>query len=80
MNPSAKQSARMLELKKNLQRAWGKERYDKLARESAATHFEELLKLDPNDKEAFDILLEIWSRMPEKTNQVIEAYNVRPSA
>jgi len=77
LNPSVKQTERITDLKKSLQKTWAKERYDKLAWEAAAAHFEEVLKLDPADQEAFNYLIEIWSKMPEKTDQVIQAYTAR---
>ena len=77
MKPSVQQNDRLTDLKKKLQRTWAKDLVDKLAPESAATHFEELLKLDPFDQEAFDALVKIWSKIPEKTEQVIQAYNAK---
>ena len=54
LNPSEEQQKQILELRKKLYRAWGKERLDKLAQDSAADKFEALLKLDPYDVEAYN--------------------------
>jgi len=68
-----KQEQRVLELRKKLFKAWGMERIDKLLPEEGAKHLEKLLDLDPTDEEAYAALIEIWSKMPEKNEQVIDA-------
>lgn len=80
LSPSATQQERLRTEKIGLKKRWGKERLDKLAKEAAAAHFEEVLRLDPGDAEAFTALLSIWAEMPEKTEQVIAAYEARLQA
>lgn len=80
LSPSATQQERLRTEKIALKKKWGKERLDKLAKEAAAVHFEEVLHLDPGDSEAFNALLAIWAGMPEKTEQVIAAYEARLEA
>ncbi|HUT25039.1 MAG TPA: hypothetical protein VM492_11905, partial [Sumerlaeia bacterium] len=70
---SEKQDQQVLGLRKKLLKAWGMDRIDKLLPEEGAKHLEKLLDLDPTDEEAYAALIEIWSKMPEKNEQVINA-------
>lgn len=77
LNPSDEQNDRVKTLKTRLYKEWGFERLDKMARPAAARYFEQALALDPNDQQVYTQLLDIWSGMPEKTEQVIQAYEVQ---
>jgi tetratricopeptide (TPR) repeat protein len=77
LNPSDEQNERIKTLKTKLYKEWGLERLDKMARPAAARYFEQALALDPTDQQVYGQLLDIWSGMPEKTEQVIQAYEVQ---
>jgi hypothetical protein len=74
--PTDDQQKRILDLKKALYKGWALEMEDKLRSNDAAKYFEKLLIVDPLDKDAYDRLIVIWEKMPEKTPQVIEAHKV----
>jgi hypothetical protein len=76
LNPTDEQQKRILDLKKALYKGWALEMEDKLRSNDAAKYFEKLLALDPLDKDAYDRLVVIWEKDPDKTAQVINAHLV----
>jgi len=73
LGPEPRHSARMRQVKIDLYRAWAHEREDKLRPEAAARHLQELLRIDPTDRDAYASLMAIWDKMPEKSEQVVKA-------
>ena len=73
----ARQKERLVDLRKKLYRGWALERMDKLDSGAAAMYFEKYLKLNPDDEEAYAHLIDIYSKDPDKTAQVIEAHWVQ---
>jgi tetratricopeptide (TPR) repeat protein len=77
LKPTSAQVDQLKALRKALYLAWGKDQLDKLKPDIAGQYFEEVLRIDPSDKDAYNSLISIWSQIPEKDPQVIEAYRVQ---
>lgn len=77
LRPTDEQLTMIFNQKKEFYRAWAHEADDKLKPELASRYYEKVLELDPNDKEAYERLLKVSEKMPERSARVIEAYRVQ---
>lgn len=72
--PTAEQQSAAQVLRRDLYVAWGLSRLDRLDPETAETHLERALALDPTNEAANNALLQVWEQDPAKKDKVIVAY------